>query len=96
MFKNIARVAMVSGAVLMPVLGTSTAQAADETRQAWRLFVTDQKEGGVTVVDLEKKAVIERFDTTGYVTHLVPSESGKTLAAVQMDHDAVAVIDSGI
>ena len=96
MFKNIARAVMVSGAVLMPVFGASTAQAADETRQAWRLFVTDQKEGGVTVVDLEKKAVIDRFDTTGYVTHLVPSESGKTLAAVQMDHDAVAVIDSGI
>ncbi|WP_417822848.1 hypothetical protein [Thalassospira lucentensis] len=96
MFKNIARAAMVSGAVLMPVFGASIAQAADETQQAWRLFITDQKEGGVRVVDLAKKAVIDRFDTTGYVTHLVPSEIGKTLAAVQMDHDAVHVIESGI
>ena len=96
MFKNIARAAMVSGVALMPVFGASIAQADDETQQAWRLFVTDQKDGGVSVVDLEKMTVIDRFDTTGYVTHLVPSESGQTLAAVQMDHDAVHVIDSGI
>jgi hypothetical protein len=88
--------AIIGGAVLMPIAGASVAGAADETRQAWRLFVTDQSEGGVTVLDLEQKSVINRFATTGYVTHLVPSESGRTLAAVQMDHDAVHMIDSGI
>ena len=96
MFRHLLQAATVSGAVLLPILGGSVAQAADETRHAWRLFVTDQNEGGVTVVDLEKKAIIDRFATTGYVTHLVPSESGKSIAAVQMDHDAVHMIDSGI
>lgn len=96
MFRHLVRATIMSGAVLMPVLGGSFAQAADETKEAWRLFITDQTEGGVTVVDLENKAIIDQFATTGYVTHLVPSESGKSLAAVQMDHDAVHMIDSGI
>ncbi|MDG4718553.1 MULTISPECIES: metallochaperone AztD [Thalassospira] len=96
MFKHMVQAAIISGAVLMPVLGVSVARADDETKQAWRLFVTDQEEGRVTVLDLEQKSVIDRFATTGYVTHLVPSQSGRTLAAVQMDHDVVHMIDSGI
>ena len=61
-----------------------------------RLFVTDQAEGLVTVIDPAAGTVFDRFSTTGYVTHLKPTESGKVLFAVQMDHDAVHVIETGI
>jgi hypothetical protein len=70
--------------------------ANDETKEAWRLFVSDQAEAKVTVLDASDGSVLDQFSTAGYVTHLVPSESGETLFAVQMDHDAVNVIKSGI
>ena len=72
------------------------ARAADETLEAWRLFVTDQAEGKVTVIDPTSGKVLAVFPTEGYVTHLTPSESGEVLFAVQMDHDRVQAIGSGI
>jgi len=76
--------------------GAVPARAADETREAWRLFVTDQAEGKVTVIDAASGKVLNVFPTSGYVTHLTPSETGELLVAVQMDHDRVQVIGSGI
>ena len=72
------------------------ALAEDETREAWRLFVTDQEAGRVTALDAAKGEVLGVFPTTGYVTHLTATASGGMLFAVQMDHDMVNVIDSGI
>lgn len=70
--------------------------ANDETQEAWRLFVTDQEAGRVTALDASDGEVLGVFPTVGYVTHLTASSSGRMLFAVQMDHDAVHVIDSGI
>lgn len=72
------------------------AQAADETREAWRVFVTDQAAGRVTALDPVAGEVLGVFPTAGYVTHLTASDSGATLFAVQMDHDMVQVLDSGL
>ncbi|MEM9631773.1 MAG: hypothetical protein AAGA50_10640 [Pseudomonadota bacterium] len=91
------RSAIVATGLLAATFGTAMpAISADETKEAWRLFVTDQAEGLVTVIDPTQGNVLDRFSTTGYVTHLKPTESGKTLFAVQMDHDAVHVIETGI
>ncbi len=73
-----------------------TAPARGEDAETWRLFVTDQAEGKVTALDPDSGEVLDVFATEGYVTHLVPSDSGALLVAVQMDHDRVAVIASGI
>ncbi len=70
--------------------------AADETTEVWRLFITDQQAGRVTALDATSGETLGVFPTTGYVTHLKPSESGSILFAVQMDHDMVNVIDSGL
>ncbi len=72
------------------------ALADDESHAVWRLFVTDHQAGRVTALDAASGAVLGVFPTRGYVTHLTPSDSGATLFAVQMDHDMVQVIDSGI
>lgn len=67
-----------------------------EDQETWRLFVTDQATGRITALDPEKAAPVATFNVKGYVTHLVASSSGRTLYAVQMDHDAVDVVDTGI
>ena len=81
--------AVISGSA-MPAI------SADETKEVWRLFVTDQAEGMVTAIDPAQGIVLDRFQTAGYVSHLKPTESGKALFAVQMDHDTVHVIETGI
>ncbi|AUG55856.1 metallochaperone AztD [Thalassospira marina] len=84
---------------LMSISALSFAEpafASDETRESWRLFVTDQTKAEVSVINPDSGTVENTFPTTGYVTHLVASDSGKTLFAVQMDHDMVNVISSGI
>ena len=50
----------------------------------------------VRAVDPATGETLARFETEGYVTHLVASESGRSLFAVQMDHDVVHVVASGI
>ena len=86
-----------TGGILLAALAAGLYPAtADETHEAWRLFVTDQQEPRVTVIDPLKGQVLDSFATSGYVTHLVPSHSGETLFAVQMDHDVVHVLKSGI
>lgn len=87
-----------TGGIVLAVLsvGLDPATAADESRETWRLFVADQQEPKVTVIDPSKGRILDSFETSGYVTHLVPSQSGKTLFAVQMDHDMVHVLKSGI
>lgn len=81
---------------LLSVLAATAAQAEDETRQAWRLFVTDQEQAKVSVIDPSDGSLLDTYATSGYVTHLVSSESGATVVAVQMDHDTVHMIKSGI
>ena len=94
---NVARSAVLAAGVLTIAFGTAgPAFSADETKEAWRLFVTDQAEGRVSVLDPAEGVVLDRFPTTGYVSHLKPTESGKAVFAVQMDHDAVHVIETGI
>lgn len=91
------RSAAVAASVFAIVLGAAVpAVSDDETKEAWRLFVTDQAEGLVTVIDPAEGKVLDRFATTGYVSHLKPTESGRALFAIQMDHDAVHVIETGI
>lgn len=87
-----------TGGLVLAVLsaGLDPATAADESREIWRLFVTDQQEPKVTVIDPAKGDILDSFETSGYVTHLVPSQSGETAFAVQMDHDVVHVLKSGI
>lgn len=85
---------MAALALLAGLAGGSAAWAEDVT--AWRLFVTDQATPGITVLDPAKGETIGHFDVKGYVTHLVSSTSGQTVFAVQMDHDVVNVLGSGI
>ncbi len=87
-----------TGGIVLAVLsvGLNPAAAADESHEIWRLFVTDQQAPKVTVVDPSKGRTLGGFETSGYVTHLVPSQSGETMFAVQMDHDIVHVLKSGI
>ncbi|MCR9139761.1 MAG: hypothetical protein NXI27_27460 [Alphaproteobacteria bacterium] len=87
-----------TGGIVLTLLsvGLNPATAADESREMWRLFVADQQEPEVTVIDPSKGRALGSFETSGYVTHLVASQSGKTLFAVQMDHDMVHVLKSGI
>lgn len=91
------RSAVVAASALAIAFGAAgPASSADETKEVWRLFIADQAEGRITVLDPAEGTVLDRFPTTGYVSHLKPTESGKTLFAVQMDHDAVNVIETGI
>ncbi|WP_418068107.1 hypothetical protein [Roseibium porphyridii] len=96
MFFNYPHAMVAAGALAMALGSTVPAISADETKETWRLFITDQAEGLITVVDPAKNSVLNRFSTLGYVTHLKPTESGKALFAVQMDHDAVHVVETGI
>lgn len=97
MLKNVPRAGLAIGSVAFALMfAAHAALAEDETKEVWRLFVTDQEKAEITVVDPAQGSVVDRFSTKGYVTHLVPSESGETLFAVQMDHDVVHVVASGI
>ncbi len=64
--------------------------------EPWRLFVGDQSAAKLTVVDGAKGERIAEFALKGYATHLVASDSGRTVFAVQMDHDAVDVVKTGV
>jgi len=77
------------------IAGCFTPALADDV-DAWRLFVGDQQDAKLTVLDAGKGDKIAEFPLRGYVTHLVPSESGQTVFAVQMDADAVEVIRTGV
>ncbi|MEM5499979.1 hypothetical protein WNY59_00095 [Ahrensia kielensis] len=91
------QLALLSGAISLSLAASvTTVLADDETKEVWRLFVSDQAESKVTVIDPTEGKILQQFTTDGYATHLVPSQSGETLFAVQMDHDAVNVIASGI
>lgn len=68
---------------------------ADDVK-AWRLFVGDQSSPKLTVLDAADGERLAEFTLKGYVTHLVASESAQTLFAVQMDHDAVDVVKTGL
>jgi hypothetical protein len=97
MSKYLHQLTLLSGIVSMSLAGaTSTSLADDETKEAWRLFVSDQTASNVTVLDPDAGQILDQYSMSGYVTHLVPSKSKKTIFAVQMDHDAVNVIASGI
>lgn len=86
----------VAASLALLIGASAPAVAADETKEAWRLFVTDQAEGEITVLDPVAGTVLDRFSTSGYVSHLKSTESGKMLFAVQMDHDAIHVVETGI
>ncbi|HEX5935838.1 MAG TPA: hypothetical protein VFY63_16890, partial [Pseudorhizobium sp.] len=75
--------------------GSFTPALADDV-EAWRLFIGDQQDAKLTVVNAGNGDKIAEFPLRGYVTHLVSSESGETLFAVQMDADAVDVIKTGV
>lgn len=97
MFKSHRRHTLLSSVISLSLVASAgTAFADDETKEAWRLFISDQTDSKVTVVDPAEAKILGEFATTGYVTHLVPSDTGETLFAVQMDHDVVNVIASGI
>lgn len=80
----------------LSLAGTLVGAHADDTVEAWRLFVSDQEAGKVTAIDVETGKTLGVFPLKGYATHLVPSDSGATVFAVQMDHDAVDVLKSGV
>lgn len=83
---------LVSSTIL---LGSLTAAFAEDV-EAWRLFVGDQQAAKLTVLDVATANKIAEFPLRGYVTHLVPSESRRTVFAVQMDADAVHVVRTGV
>ena len=96
MMRHLRKTALATGLLPLSLIAFNPAMAGDETKEAWRLFVSDQEAAAVTVIDPADGSILDQFSTTGYVSHLVPSESGETVVAVQMDHDTVHVIKSGI
>jgi len=80
----------------LSMLGAS-AQAAEaaETTASWRLFVTDHAGPTITALDLDQPENTWTFELDGPSRVYAPP-SGETIVAVQMDHDSVAFIDSGI
>ena len=74
--------------------GAMPVSAADTER--WRLFVGDQSAAKLTVLDATNGERVAEFPLKGYATHLVASESGRTVFAVQMDHDAAEVVSTGV
>jgi len=83
---------MVSALAL--VLGGAGAHA-DESVEAWRLFIGDHTNPVVQAVDVDSGAVLKKFDTANYAS-LVTSESGRLVFAVQREGDAIHIINSGI
>ena len=96
MMRHLRKAALATGLLPLSLIAFNPAMAGDETKEAWRLFVTDQEAAAITVIDPANGSILDQFTTTGYVSHLVPSESGETVFAVQMDHDKVDVLKSGI
>lgn len=87
----------VAAALAIAAFGWTAPAFADEaTKEAWRLFVSDQEKPVVTAIDLSSGEKLGTFDLKGYTSHLVASASGRTIFAVQMDHDMVNVIASGL
>lgn len=80
--------------VAIPLGVVTTAQANDV--EAWRLFVGDQQAAKLTAINGVTGEQLAEFPLKGYATHLVPSESGQTVFAVQMDGNAVDVIKTGV
>ena len=78
------------------LLAGSFIPALADDVEAWRLFIGDQQDAKLTVVNAGNGDKIAEFPLRGYVTHLVSSESGRTIFAVQMDADAVDVIKTGV
>ena len=85
-----------AGVLTTALVTAMPAFSGDETKEAWRLFVTDQAEGQVTVVDPIKTEILTRFATKGYVSHAKLSESGNLFIAVQADHDTVQFFETGV
>jgi len=78
------------------ILVTGLSPALADDVEAWRLFVGDQSAAKLTVLDGTKGEPVAEFPLKGYATHLVASETGRTVFAVQMDHDAVDVVKTGV
>ncbi|MBJ3778042.1 metallochaperone AztD [Acuticoccus mangrovi] len=76
------------------LIGTTAAAVADEEMTVWRLFVADQAEPLVTVLDLDSDREWH-FPTKG-PARLYAGPSGRAIVAVQSDDDTVAFLDSGI
>lgn len=89
------RTRMAQGVAAMLMLATAQGAAADEDRTAWRLFIADQADGMVTVVDRDAPDQRWRFDLAG-PSRLYASPSGQAVIAVQSDHDRVDFLGSGI
>jgi hypothetical protein len=92
MYRILSRL-LLSAAI--PLGAAATGAHADDV-EAWRLFVGDQQAAKLTAMDGLTGDQLAEFPLKGYVTHLVPSESGQTVFAVQMDGDAVDVIKTGV
>jgi len=83
---------MVSTLALM--LGTNVSQA-DDTVEAWRLFIADHSLPVIQAVDVKSGELLQKFDIANYAS-LSTSESGRLVFAVQREADAVHIINSGI
>lgn len=75
-------------------LSTAIPSHADEEKSVWRLFVADQADPLITVLELDSDARWQ-FATKG-PSRLYPTTSGRAVVAVQSDDDVVAVLKSGI
>ena len=89
------RTRMAQGAVAMLALAAAQGALADEDRTAWRLFIADQADGTVTVVDRDAPDQRWSFDFAG-PSRLYGSPSGQAVIAVQSDDDRVDFLSSGI
>lgn len=77
------------------MLALATGTAFSEEKEAWRLFVSDHAQGGVTVVDLGNGRILDKLPTAGPAA-LHRTESGETVFAVQGAEGRVAAFGSGI
>jgi hypothetical protein len=90
---SIGRLAL-AGLVATTALMATAQVYADEEKTLWRLFVADQAEPIVTVLDLDSDARWQ-FQVNG-PAKLYPTPSGHAVVAVQSDHDTVSFFKSGI
>ncbi|MBX8814639.1 hypothetical protein HBA91_18645, partial [Ochrobactrum sp. MR34] len=81
--------------MLGSVLIAGHANADEEHKQVWRLFVADHTKPVVRAIDLESGKELGKFDLKGYAA-LAASNSGETVFAVQTEDDVVNVIKTGI
>jgi hypothetical protein len=77
------------------ILATAAPGAGATEQAAWRLFVADHAEPIVNVIDAADGRPIDRFEIEAPAT-LYPSESARTVFAVQRDGDVVEAFSSGI